>query len=106
MLIEFIRSDLGVNVKVIPPDERMTEINGSWYWKAGAQLDVPKRAAQLLVGNCDAIPADDECDAACGDWRANREHKLAQRELLARGILKETMAGEVDDDGSEEDEDE
>ena len=55
----------------------------------GAIIDVPQRAAVLLVGNGDAEPADNEAEQACKGWKDNRQQVLLSREMLARGIEPE-----------------
>jgi hypothetical protein len=88
MQIRLIRDDLGVAASV-PDSDQMTERNGDRFWVAGAIIDVPERAAVLLVGNGDAEPADDEAERACKGWKDNRQAVLLSREMLARGIEPE-----------------
>jgi hypothetical protein len=55
--------------------------------------------AQLLVGNGDAEPADEEAEAACPKWQINRADVLLSREMLAKAIDPEDRerfrAGEI-----------
>ncbi len=88
MQIRLIRDDLGVAASV-PDSDQMTERNGDRFWIAGAVIDVPARAAVLLVGNGDAEPADDEAEEACAGWEKNRQAVLLSREMLAKGIEPE-----------------
>ena len=88
MQIRLIRDDLGVAASV-PDSDQMTEQGGRRFWLRGAIIDVPERAAVLLVGNGDAEPADDEAEQACKGWKDNRHQVLLSREMLARGIEPE-----------------
>lgn len=88
MQIRLIRDDLGVAASA-PDSDQMTEQGGQRFWLRGAVIDVPERAAVLLVGNGDAEPADDEAEQACKGWRDNRQQVLLSREMLARGIEPE-----------------
>jgi hypothetical protein len=88
MQIRLIRDDLGVAASA-PDSEQMTEQSGRRFWLRGAIIDVPERAAVLLVGNGDAEPADDEAERACKGWQNNRQQVLLSREMLAKGIEPE-----------------
>jgi len=88
MQIRLIRDDLGVAGSA-PDSEQMTERGGRRFWLRGAVIEVPQRAAVLLVGNGDAEPADDEAEQACKGWKDNRQQVLLSREMLARGIEPE-----------------
>jgi len=85
MKIKLIREDLNA-----PPgteaDGLKTDANGVLWWIAGTVIEVDRRAAQLLVGNGDAEPADAEAEAAVGDWKSNRQQVLQARQMLAEGI--------------------
>lgn len=83
-----IRDDLGVAANA-PDSEQMTERGGRRFWLRGAIIDVPQRAAVLLVGNGDAEPADDEAERACAGWETNRQQVLLSRQMLAEGIEPE-----------------
>ena len=71
MQIKLIRSDLGVAAGVADSED-MVHRDGRRWWRCGAIIDVPQRACEILVGNGDAEPADDEAEAACAGWRDNR----------------------------------
>jgi len=88
MKIRLIRTDLNAPPGTVH-DGLEKRAGGVLFWRAGTVLDVTAREAQLLVGNCDAEPADDEAEKACGDWRQNRARKLQAREMLAKGIQPE-----------------
>jgi len=88
MQIRLIRDDLGVAASA-PDSDQMTEQGGRRFWLRGAVIEVPERAAVLLVGNGDAEPADDEAERACAGWKNNRQQVLLSREMLARGIEPE-----------------
>jgi hypothetical protein len=88
MQIRLIRDDLGVAASA-PDSEQMTEQSGRRFWLRGAIIDVPERAAVLLVGNGDAEPADDEAERACKGWQNNRQQVLLSRQMLAEGIEPE-----------------
>jgi len=92
MQIRLIRDDLGVAASA-PDSDQMTEQGGRRFWLRGAIIDVPERAAVLLVGNGDAEPADDEAERACKGWKDNRQAVLLSREMLARGIEPEDREG-------------
>ncbi len=85
MRIRLIRQDLNA-----PPGTAHEGIEkragGVLFWRVGTVIDVDRRAVQLLVGNGDAEPADDESEAAVPNWRQGRERVLLAREMLARGI--------------------
>jgi hypothetical protein len=66
--------------------EQIDRSSGQPFWKLGAIVEVDRRGAQLLVGNGDCEPADEEAEAACKNWRANRDAILLSREMLARAI--------------------
>lgn len=83
-----IRDDLGVAASA-PDSDQMTEQGGRRFWLQGAIIDVPERAAVLLVGNGDAEPADDEAEQACEGWKNNRQQVLLSRQMLAEGIEPE-----------------
>jgi hypothetical protein len=106
MKIRLIRDDLNAPPGTV--QEGVVSKNGVLWWLKGTIIDVPKRAAQLLVGNGDAEPADDEAEAACDGWRNRRADVLVSREMLARGIEPQDRerfrAGELagyNPDGSE-----
>ena len=87
MKIRFIRSDLQVVTSTaLPPDDRMNERDGRYYWNLGAVYEVPKRGCELLVRNGDAEPADDEAEAVCAGWKRDRAKTLFRREALSKGI--------------------
>ena len=88
MKIKIIRSDLGVAHHVDRSQfiDDINTVNGVPFWKSGTVLEVDKRGAQLLVGNGDAEPADDEALAACPEWQSDRESVLLARDMLAKGI--------------------
>ena len=88
MQIRLIRDDLGVAASA-PDSDQMTEQGGRRFWLRGAVIEVPQRAAVLLVGNGDAEPADDEAEQACEGWRNNRQQVLLSRQMLAEGIEPE-----------------
>jgi hypothetical protein len=85
MRIRLIREDLNA-----PPGTVHEGIEkragGVLFWRVGTVIEVDRRAVQLLVGNGDAEPADDEAEAAVPNWRQGREKVLLAREMLARGI--------------------
>jgi hypothetical protein len=91
MKIKLIRSDSGVahHIDRKAFAEHIIDIGGRPFWKPGTILDVEKRGAQLLVGNGDAEPADEEAEAACPKWRTNRADVLLSREMLAKAIEPE-----------------
>lgn len=102
MKIKLIREDLNA-----PPGTEhegiKADANGVLWWIVGTVIDVDRRAAQLLVGNGDAEPADAEAEAAVGDWKANRQQVLLSRQMLAEGIdpaereqYKQAAAGAVE----------
>ena len=74
MRIRLIRDDLGVAASA-PDSDQMTEQGGRRFWLRGAVIDVPERAAVLLVGNGDAEPADDEAERVCKGWQNNRQQQ-------------------------------
>ena len=88
MKIRYIRSDNGVAAAYDTPEhaELIDRTTGRPFWKLGAVVEVDRRGAQLLVGNGDCEPADDEAEAACGNWRANRASVLLSRDMLANAI--------------------
>ena len=88
MQIKLIRSDLGVAAGVADSED-MIHRDGRRWWRCGAVIDVPQRACEILVGNGDAEPADDEAESACAGWRDKRATVLESREMLARGIEPE-----------------
>ena len=92
MQIRLIRDDLGVAASA-PDSDQMTEQGGRRFWLRGAIIDVPERAAVLLVGNGDAEPADDEAEQACKGWKNNRQQVLLSRQMLAEGIEPEHREG-------------
>jgi hypothetical protein len=102
MKIKLIRKDLNA-----PPgtkhDGIIADENGVLWWTVGTVIDVDARAAELLVGNGDAEPADAEAEAAVGDWKANRQQVLLSRQMLADGVdpsereqYKQAAAGAVE----------
>ena len=102
MKIKLIRKDLNA-----PPgtehDGIIADENGILWWTVGTVIDVDARAAELLVGNGDAEPADAEAEAAVGDWKANRQQVLLSRQMLADGVdpsereqYKQAAAGAVE----------
>jgi len=107
MMIRLIREDLLVASHVADADG-MTTRNGRRYWVAGTQIDVDKRSCQLLVGNGDAEPVDEESEACCVGWQNKRAEVLLSREMLAKGIEPEDRErfrnGEIlgyDEDGND-----
>ena len=88
MKIRLIRDDLNA-----PPGTQHEGLEiragGVLFWLRGTVIDVEKRGAQLLVGNGDAEPADDEAEAVCIGWRDKRDRVLLAREMLAKGIEPE-----------------
>lgn len=109
MKIKLIREDLGV-AAAFDTEANAANIDHSKtppVWRVGVVVEVDNRGCQILVGNGDAEPADDEAEAACGDWRQKRESVLESREMLARAIEPEDRdkyrRGEIlgyDDDGN------
>ena len=90
MRIKLIRDDLGIPSAVKPEASQVVTRGGNArYWKLGTVLEVSLRGAQLLVGNGDAEPADDEAEAACVGWQRGREEVLLSRRMLAAGIEPE-----------------
>lgn len=99
MKIRLIRSDLGVPPGITCEPGGTVEdgqlspniVDGEKgrTWKPGTIFVVTPREAVLLVGNGDAEPADDDAEAACGDWMNNRASVLLSRDMLAKGILPE-----------------
>lgn len=85
MKIKLIRNDLAAPPGTVH-DGLEKRAGGVLFWRPGTIIDVKAREAQLLVGNGDAEPADDEAETAVGNWRQNRERVLLAREMLARGI--------------------
>jgi len=85
MKIRLIRNDLNA-----PPGTVHEGIEkragGVLFWLQGTVIEVEARAVQLLVGNGDAEPADEEAEAVVPKWRDNRDRVLLAREMLARGI--------------------
>jgi hypothetical protein len=106
MRIRLIRDDLGVAAGVADSDD-VIHRDGRRWWRCGAIIDVEHRACQILVGNGDAEPADDESEAACAGWQANRARVLESREMLAQGIEPEDREAyrrgelETDNEGAE-----
>ena len=52
-------------------------------------LEVDRRGAQLLVGNGDCEPVDDEAEEACKGWKLKRSEVLLSRDMLAKAIEPE-----------------
>ena len=88
MKIKFVRSDNGVAAAYDTPEyaEQIDRSSGQPFWKLGAVVSVERRGAQLLVGNGDCEPADEEAEQACKGWREKRPDVLLSREMLARAI--------------------
>lgn len=88
MKIKFIRSDNGVAAAFNTEEyaDQIVQIDGQPFWKLGAVVEVDRRGAQLLVGNGDCDPADDEATEACANYMLKREEVLLSREMLARAI--------------------
>lgn len=88
MKIKFVRTDNGV-ARAFDTEEHADLIDrssGAPHWKLGAIVEVDRRGAQLLVGNGDCEPADDEAEEACKGWQARRPEVLLAREMLAKAI--------------------
>jgi hypothetical protein len=85
MKIQLIRDDLNAPPGTVH-DGIVRGAGGVLFWRRGTVLDVDRRAVQLLVGNGDAEPADEEAEAVVPNWRHNRDKVLMSREMLAKGI--------------------
>lgn len=91
MKIKFIRTDNGV-ARAFDTEEYADQIDrssGQPHWKLGAIVEVDRRGAQLLVGNGDCEPADEEAEEACKGWKTRRSDVLLSREMLAKAIEPE-----------------
>lgn len=92
MQLRLIRADLGADAS-LADDPRVIAKNGSHFWKINSVIDADKRGVQLLYGNGDAEPADDEARAVCDAWDASRKipraEVLLSREMLANAIEPE-----------------
>ena len=88
MKIRYVRSDNGVAAAFDLPQyaEQIDRSSGKPFWKIGAVVEVDRRGCQLLVGNGDCEPADEEAEAACKGWRDRRDDVLLSREMLAKAI--------------------
>jgi hypothetical protein len=86
--IRYVRSDNGVAAAYDLPEyaEQIDRSSGRPFWNIGAIVEVDRRGAQLLVGNGDCEPADDEAEDACKGWREKRADVLLSREMLAKAI--------------------
>ena len=70
MKIKYIRTDNGV-ARAFDNEQYADQIDrtsGQPFWKLGAIVEVDRRGAQLLVGNGDCEPVDDEAEEACKGW--------------------------------------
>jgi hypothetical protein len=90
MLLQIIRSDIGVAKHVEFDATRMTRGPKGVYWLSGAVFDCDSvRGCELLVGNGDCIPACDESRRICVGWESKLEQRKIHREMLARCIEPE-----------------
>lgn len=91
MKIKFVRTDNQVAAAFDTEEhaEQIDRSSGRPFWKLGAIVEVDRRGAQLLVGNGDCEPADDEAEESCKGWKAQRSEVLLSREMLARAIEPE-----------------
>lgn len=99
MKIRLVRDDLRVPPNANVSTDSTVVKNGAVYWKLGSVLDVPARGCELLVGNGDAEPADEDAEMVCKGWKDKRPEVLLSRAMLAAGIEPEDRelfrAGEI-----------
>lgn len=91
MKIKYIRTDNGV-ARAFDNEQYADQIDrssGQPFWKLGAIVEVDRRGAQLLVGNGDCEPVDDEAEEACKGWKLKRSEVLLSRDMLAKAIEPE-----------------
>ena len=91
MKIKYIRTDNGV-AGAFDNEQYADQIDrssGQPFWKLGAIVEVDRRGAQLLVGNGDCEPVDDEAEEACKGWKLKRSEVLLSRDMLAKAIEPE-----------------
>ena len=88
MKIRYVRSDNEVAETYKDHPAVVRCARGLYWWPVGAVVDVDEDGARL-VSNGDAEPADDEMEALCCNWKANRAEVLLSREMLAKGIEPE-----------------
>ena len=69
--------------------DQIDRSSGQPFWKLGAIVEVDRRGAQLLVGNGDCEPVDDEAEEACKGWKLKRSEVLLSRDMLAKAIEPE-----------------